>query len=104
MDDEMKIYYRAQLMNLQDHEIVARLEYSAVQLEQIKLYAHYHMALGTSPHPSTKQITRGDGHVYSQDEIRQDYMNTALRHIQNLEEVAWWRSEAHLELGRRKSA
>ena len=51
------------------------------QMKQAELQANWWMNSATNGHTTSRKIYRGDGHLLSPEELRDDAMQTAGRHI-----------------------
>jgi hypothetical protein len=58
------------------------------QMKQHELYVHYWLAMATTGATKNREVTDGHGRPYTDEELVQDALNTALHHIHHHRECA----------------
>jgi len=72
-----------------------RKEIVLAQMKAAEMYANYWMHSATNGHAATRKIYDGFGSMCNADELRNDAMETSLRHIQRFNDLIETLHEIH---------
>ena len=76
---------------LSPQELEARIAAITSQIEMKKLYAEWWMIAANTGTTCLRNVTRGDGHKLTREELIEDAMNIALSHIRQIDDAIWIR-------------
>jgi len=62
-------------------------EHKKMFFEMSLMWAQWWMHAASNGHATTREVVRGDDHKLTQDELRDDAMNTAKTHLHNARNV-----------------
>jgi hypothetical protein len=86
--------------------LAQRKEIILAQMKQAEMYAAYWMHSATNGHASIRKLYHGDGTLYTADELRDEAMQTSLRHIHRMHDLIDGLHDLHdqevIEMNRKK--
>ena len=67
--------------------LAQRKEIILAQIKTAEAYAAYWMHSATNGYAATRKIYHGDGTLYTENELRDEAMQTSLRHIDRMHDL-----------------